>query len=42
MLDVLYLAPWFRLPNQKTILPRAIYKTFSPRAKTLCRFIVEP
>ncbi|MSR84266.1 MAG: hypothetical protein EXS58_15310 [Candidatus Latescibacteria bacterium] len=42
MLDVLYLAPWFRLPNQKTILPKVVYKTFSPRAKALCRFIVEP
>ncbi len=42
MLDVLYLAPWFRLPNQKTILPKAVHKTFSPRAKELCRFIVAP
>jgi ectoine hydroxylase-related dioxygenase (phytanoyl-CoA dioxygenase family) len=41
MLDVLYLAPWFRLPRLRTILPRAIYQTLSPRAKTLCRFIVE-
>ncbi|MBI1925131.1 phytanoyl-CoA dioxygenase family protein [Candidatus Poribacteria bacterium] len=40
MLDVLYLAPWFWLPHLKPFLPRPVYQTFSPRAKTLCRFIV--
>ena len=35
-----YLAPWFRLPNLDPSLPRALYETLSPRAQTLCRFIV--
>lgn len=36
-----YTAPWFRLQNLGTPLPRAIYETLSPRAKALCRLIVE-
>jgi ectoine hydroxylase-related dioxygenase (phytanoyl-CoA dioxygenase family) len=42
MLDVLYLAPWFRLPHLKPRIPRTVYQSLSPRAKTLCRFILEP
>ena len=42
MLDVLYLAPWFHLPQVKPFLPQSVYKTFSPRAKELCRSIVMP
>ncbi|MBI4551777.1 MAG: phytanoyl-CoA dioxygenase family protein, partial [Candidatus Latescibacteria bacterium] len=36
-----YTAPWFRLPNLETPLPRAVYETLSLRAKALCRVIVE-
>ena len=42
MIGVGYLAPWFRLPNLQPSLPRTLYETLSARAKTLCRFIVEP
>ena len=41
MLDVLYLAPWFRLPHMNKILSRSSYENVSPRAQSLCRFIVE-
>ena len=41
MLDVLYLAPWFRLPHMNQILSRPSYENVSPRAQSLCRFIVE-
>lgn len=37
-----YLAPWFRLPHLEPSLPRTLYETLSPRAQTLCRFIVKP
>ncbi|MBI1925840.1 phytanoyl-CoA dioxygenase family protein [Candidatus Poribacteria bacterium] len=37
-----YLAPWFRLPHLELSLPRGLYETLSPRAQTLCRFIVKP
>ena len=41
MLDVLYLAPWFRLPHMNKILSRSSYENVSPRSQSLCRFIVE-
>ena len=41
MLDVLYWAPWFRLPHLKQHLTRKVYKTFSARAQELCRFVVK-
>ncbi|MBM3264929.1 MAG: phytanoyl-CoA dioxygenase family protein [candidate division Zixibacteria bacterium] len=40
MLDVVYVAPWFRQAQLKPFLPKLVYKTFSPRAKELCREIV--
>lgn len=36
-----YTARWFRLPNLGTPFLRALYETLSPRAKELCRVIVE-
>ena len=36
-----YFAPWFYRPIQEPLLPRAIYDTFSPRTKALCRLLVE-
>ncbi|OGG51831.1 MAG: hypothetical protein A3F84_29105 [Candidatus Handelsmanbacteria bacterium RIFCSPLOWO2_12_FULL_64_10] len=36
-----YLAPWFRLPKYGDPLPRSLYEALSPRAKELCRFMVE-
>jgi hypothetical protein len=36
-----YLAPWFRLPQYGDPLPRSLYEALSPRAKELCRFMVE-
>jgi ectoine hydroxylase-related dioxygenase (phytanoyl-CoA dioxygenase family) len=36
-----YLAPWFRMPQYGDLLPRALYEKLSPRARQLCRLLVE-
>ncbi len=36
-----YVAPWFRRPQYGDFLPRRLYDTLSPRAKALCRSLVE-
>lgn len=36
-----YFAPWFRRPAQPPLMPRAVYDTLSPRARELCRLLVE-
>lgn len=41
MISAGYFAPWFRQSNFGFPLPRKIYDTLSPRAKELCRYIVE-
>lgn len=41
MTSVGYYAPWFRQKGSENTLPAAIYKTLSPRARELCRSIVQ-
>jgi len=41
MISAGYFAPWFCRPIQEPLLPRAVYDTFSPRAKELCSLLVE-
>ena len=40
MTSVGYHAPWYRTPH-KQVMPRDVYDTLSPRARELCRTIVE-
>ena len=40
MTSVGYHAPWYR-PREAAVLPRRLYETLSPRARELCRHLVQ-
>ncbi len=41
MMDVFYVAPWFRYPGTERTFPRRAYARLSPTARALCRCIVK-